>query len=121
MDTRKRIDDPDGDIYSRRNRVVDNGPRIRSWSVSGVLRPGQAGREVSAQVDLSKDPGYHTIEFSIQTPPISGSLALATVAEVIWSVKGNQVRRLLNVTNGSVISGLADNVSVKIFDASDQL
>jgi hypothetical protein len=56
---------------------------------------------------------YYTIEFNI-TPPTSGYVFC--LAEIIWSAQGNEVRRLISLVNGAVISGTAQFAKVRIFD-----
>lgn len=74
--------------------------------------------EVSFQSKFSKTedgPGaqYFTIEFNV-TPPVSGYYFC--LAEIIWSTEGNEVRRLISLVNGAVISGTAQFAKVRIFD-----
>lgn len=110
---------PDPELRELQVRALKKAEsEVKSWSKFGPLRAGIVGSAQVAQVDLSTNPAYHTVQFAIKALDPQGALAVATVAEVIWSVQGNQIRRLINVTNGAALSGLADNVNIKIFDAS---
>lgn len=103
-----------------------------AWSASGNLfYPGWNGdpttgvrrnAAVSIQADF-KTAGYYTLQFGV-TPPnarngfdISGNVVAQ--AEVLWSVKGNFVRRFFNVYNGTTISGAGEGILVRVRDASE--
>lgn len=67
------------------------------------------------QTDL--DPGEYTIQFSVIPP--SDNHGFAAYAIVNWKVAGHQLRRVVSVASGAVISGVADAVDVQIVDVSD--
>jgi hypothetical protein len=86
------------------------------WQVFGtlVVGSGSSGQNIHAQADFPK-AGYYTIEFSIDVP---ASGQFDAVAEVVWSVEGNDVRRFISVGSGTTISGTGAGVKVKVYDRS---
>jgi hypothetical protein len=63
------------------------------------------------------EPGEYTIQFSVIPP--SDNKGFAAYAIVNWKVAGHQLRRVVSVASGAVISGVADAVDVQIVDVSD--
>jgi len=63
------------------------------------------------------DPGEYTIQFSVIPP--SDNKGFAAYAIVNWKVDGHQIRRVVSVASGAVISGVADSVDVQLVDVSD--
>ena len=66
------------------------------------------------------DPGNYTLQFGLEDPnnPSVASAITQPRAEIYWVVGGNQVRRVVDVNNGISISGVAEGVSVSIYDDS---
>lgn len=125
--------DPD-DIYQRRARRPNIENAAYGWSSSGniivPIVPFGAGGETSPiekigplQIRFPK-PGYHTVQFNlIQKRPainedVLNPLAVRAGAEIIWSVQGNSVRRQINVTDGTAISGTGEGANILVFDDS---
>lgn len=88
------------------------------WSVSGNADCG--GNASPSLQAIFPEAGQYTVQFFVET--ISGANAAAwaqnTLAEITWSVKGNSVRRLVSVTDGLSVSGVAQGVRVRILDQS---
>lgn len=103
-----------------RRRIFQN--HKKAWSASGQLVTGTDDNLVHLQCNFEGAPEYYTLQFSINYPP-SFDFGLAdyaeAIAEVIWAVEGNQIRRLISITNGTVISGCGQGVSVRIYDWSN--
>lgn len=103
-----------------------------AWSGSGDLYyPGWNGggndgirrrAAVSIQADFKK-AGYYTLQFGVAPPIARGGFDISgnvvAQAEVLWSVKGNFIRRFFNVYNGTTISGAGEGVLVRVRDASE--
>ncbi len=91
-----------------------------SWSQSGMLTPQSNGSAVQMQANFEYDPGPHTVQFLLDGPDESAVVGTRrTVAELTWSVEGNNVTRMIDVVNGTSISGTAQAVRVKVTDDSN--
>jgi hypothetical protein len=87
---------------------------LKGWSTSGKITT-RTTQAVQLQVQFD-DPGYYTVQFNLA---FTGSgIGFDCRAEIIWSVKGNSVRRLVTVSDGLSISGCGEAVKVRIFDNS---
>jgi hypothetical protein len=64
------------------------------------------------------EPGIWTVQFGIAA---GVDIVPNPVAKVQWNVDGNSVTRQLNILDGASLTGLADSVSVDIFDETDYL
>jgi hypothetical protein len=113
----------------------------KSWSQSGDLfTPGNNPPNNSGPVRCTADfddPGFYTVQCDINPPSVpvattggdGGGIIpvaiqnLVTVpalvqAEVIWKNRGNNVRRLISVSQGSSISGFGEGCDVTIQDVT---
>lgn len=102
------------------------GTPIFGWSQSGPLRSGSGpkgsrGVAVGLQANLLHEDSL-TIQFTKSGPtanagnPVTG----ATIAEIVSSIEGNDVRRRMTVIDGSAITvrGKTINVTVRDFTNS---
>lgn len=101
------------------------------WSASGTITvpiiatpPGiDPQGTVGLQVKFSK-PGYHTVQFNvIQNSPaiddaVLNPLIVRPQAEIIWSVAGNSIRRVIDITDGSSVSGTGEALNITVTDNS---
>lgn len=98
--------------------VIDQG----AWSTSGNLfLPSTTGQRRGSGINIQaefKKPGFYSVQFGIVIPPVVTSTVIG-IAEIQWSVNGNTIPRLLNVYNGTIISGGGESVSVRLRDASE--
>lgn len=92
-------------------------PHKTGWSVGGVMLSGDKNTTVSLQADFPRAETY-TVQFSMS--PIDPILAAPNFAEaeLLWSVEGNQIRRLVSVVNGASVSGLGQAVRMTVRDTS---
>lgn len=91
----------------------------KAWSASGNLRTGDSQVSVTLQTPTFEEPDYYTLQFNLHRPPNApANENIAAEAEVVWTVEGNSVRRLITIGSGSVISGCGNNANVKIRDSS---
>lgn len=99
---------------------------LQQRSRSGSLTPGGKQR-INFQLPHFMneqgypDPGNYTVQFSIVDPnnlSFSGDFVRAR-AEIVWSVSGNSVRRIVDCTDGMSVSGTAEGVAVYISDDSN--
>jgi hypothetical protein len=110
-------------IKAGKKRVpVEVEPPI-GWSVTGSLVPGvsQSSQQVQLQAKFVRQMQTHTIQFDGADNSIILPLAatLLTRAEILWGVEGSTIRRLIDIQDGASISGVAQSVTVNIFDRSD--
>jgi hypothetical protein len=116
------MSDPWSDIeYSEENPIIcseDNmAAKIRDcWSQSGTLRATNPNRNVTLQANFPKSSVY-TVQFLIQNTTIAA--VISPTAEITWSVEGNQVKRIVSVTNGTCVTGVGQGVSVRLFDNAE--
>jgi hypothetical protein len=126
---RSTLDD-DGAIYGdRRFRPTQRESFLKGWSSGGKLEVGAnvtgfgnvTGKSDAVGLAVNfKHPNTYTLQFftdALQHPNPSGT-AIQTLAEIIWSVSGNSVRRLISLINGTALSGSGEGVTVKIYDWS---
>jgi hypothetical protein len=95
-------------------QLTDMSRTLIQGSAGGQLPIGTPNRGLM-QTDL--EPGEYTIQFSVIPP--SDNRGFAAYAIVNWKVGGHQLRRVVSVASGAVISGVADAVDVQIVDVSD--
>jgi len=79
-----------------------------------VIVKGGAGQRVPFQA-AGLEPGMYTIQFDID---IDASKGYEPTAEIRWSVRGNTVRRVINVRQGCMISGPCEAANVLCYDTS---
>lgn len=110
-------------------RIPVQVPAPFGWSVSGTLGvgenpfdllPGPPRRQVQLSCSFARQMQTHTIQFN---GPDNNNLQVTgtgvrTQAEILWSVGGNVVRRVIDVLDGSAISGEAEGVGINIYDYS---
>lgn len=89
----------------------------KAWSSAGIIsNGGYAVNPVSVDLNVNfPHPGEYTAQFNID--PIL-TIGQKCFAEIIWSVEGNSVRRVLSVLDGASITGRGQGIKVKIFDQS---
>lgn len=90
---------------------IDDG-----WSSSGTLTAGDTDSAVQLQANFDT-PGAYTVQFSVSEYDPATDFPLP-IAEVIWSVEGNYVRRVISVSNGISISGVGQGVKVVVRDGA---
>lgn len=133
LDNEAEIPMNDDDVYdNRRKRRPAPANPIWGWSSSGKIivprialgEDKQAIEEVpQLQIQFPK-PGYHTVQFNLiqRRPAIDDSvlnpLVVRAGAEILWSVAGNTVRRVINVTDGMSLSGTGEAATINMFDDS---
>lgn len=95
------------------------------WSQSGTLRvrdSRNSGVGLQAEFPVL---GNYTVQFNIAPVAYTtggGIPSHSTArAEITWSVKGNFVRRVISVVDGSSITGTAEAVNVRLLDDSGPL
>jgi hypothetical protein len=121
MDTRIDIDDPDGDIYTRRGRVSQINPApVQGWSSGGLVEtsppgaPFESAKQLGLQVSF-QEADIYTVQFSRSVAPNGGGLYRAR-ARITWSVQGNSTTRILDVVDGASISGTCRSLNVDVYD-----
>lgn len=102
------------DFENRDVMTIDNRTSQGGWSTSGFIT-SQDGENsaVKLQAIFPKADNY-SVQFSVGTG--NGNLINPT-AEIVWSLEGNSVRRLVSVINGLTVTGMAQGASVRVYDA----
>jgi len=94
---------------------------IRGWSKSGNLFTGHDPRAttppsaLSMQADLNQEDSV-TTQFNLEADP---GIITNTRAEIVSSVKGQSVRRLVTVVDGMSITTRGKSITVKVRDFTD--
>jgi hypothetical protein len=89
----------------------------KGWSKSGTLVTG-VDNAITMQASFIDEPGYYTVQFNNGGVQPAVGMVQQVLAETVWTVEGNSVRRLITVGDGASISGAGQSVNVKVFDNS---
>jgi hypothetical protein len=98
--------------------------QVRKAQISEVLTTSNtlgsfAGSPIpNLQID-NLEAGEYSLQFQVIEPPIDG-LGHATYAIIRWKVQGQQIQRIISVSSGAVIGGVAQAVDVYLLDQSDR-
>ena len=99
-------------------------PKLKAWqgSVDVLTTANNAPALTGPSVPLLQanfdSAEYYTVQFGI-TYPDPPTLQIANpIATLIWSVEGNNIRRKINVGNGTVISAPGEAVAIYVQDAT---
>lgn len=82
------------------------------WATSGTLATMNRRKGVQLQADFPVLDTY-TVQFNIMAPDVT----IRPQASITWSVNGNQVTRIVDVFEGTSVSGQAESVTVVLYDA----
>lgn len=86
----------------------------QGWSASGTLITGDSLTRVILQANFVDLPANYTVQFGLQKA--DDAQIVQPKAEVVWSVEGNSVRRLVNIVNGLSMTGTGQAVKVTLWD-----
>jgi hypothetical protein len=101
------------------------------WSATGTMRNNGNSHTAHLQVNfLEKETRpspskNYTVQFSVgptidrTTKQIRTDVSVRPQAEIKWSVEGNDVRRVVDVTNGMSLTGVGEAIRVTCSDASN--
>lgn len=89
----------------------------KGWSASQTLA-AVSGDSFQLQANFA-EPGPYTAQFTVNYPGAWG-INFSCVAQIDWKVEGNWVTRLVNVTNGTSISGTSQGVRIIVRDTSSR-
>ena len=98
----------------------ENKGELGGWSGTKNLIMGSDQEVLVVQAKVGK-PDSFTAQFFLgaaEPPFVGANSPIRALAEVLWTVKGNSVRRLVSVVNGMSITGRADNFNIRVFDFS---
>lgn len=96
--------------------IVPTAAKVTLVPPGTVNGPGQS---VSGLALANLAPGPYTLHFSFQMlPPTSGVKAAVVDAVITWKVNGQQVRRVVSVTNGLAITCHCEGVDVVLTDTT---
>lgn len=93
------------------------------WQTTGTLITQNPGQRVSMQADFPESAVY-TVQFSIDVVPAKIPNGLGVLVQpdyeveavIDWKVEGGNVRRRINVGNGTEISAPSQAVNVAMYD-----
>ncbi len=99
------------------------------WSATGTMRNNGISAASHLQANFLPEVGRHdpsknyTVQFTVGPTknPVTKqiiSVGVNAIAEIKWSVEGNDVRRLVSVANGVSLTGVGEAVRVAVFDRS---
>ena len=110
----------DSEIFSGSPETLVN---LQGWSASAELTSGIIATPSNTALVMQttfKKLNTYTLQFTLN-PLTNPTNYIQAIAEIIWSVKGNSLRRQISVTNGAAISGVGESVSVKVTDFSSNV
>lgn len=82
------------------------------WSSSGKLTVGASGQPITMQAAFPVADLY-TVQFAVAPP---ADAAFRAVATITWTVEGNQITRMVDVSNGVSVSAPSQAVHVRVND-----
>lgn len=90
------------------------------WSKTGVLRSGSVDAQVTMACKFTRQIQTHTIQFDGPNNDIESGAArtLRPQARITWMVNGVGIVRVIDVIDGTSISGQAESVDVIVSDAT---
>lgn len=111
-------------IREGKTRLPVEPPRTIGWSQRGLLKANSSAViGVQLQVDFSGQMQTHTIQFdgfdnNLDVGNGPDARTAVAEAEILWSVEGNTIRRLVSVLDGQSVSGAAQAVAINIRDVT---
>lgn len=114
-----------GDDGGMREAPNDPNQRVQGgWSQSGPLVQFSGSQRVKCQANLPESTVY-TVQFNIVPPSprtFGGEnyvFAYRAISVIKWSVEGSYVQRMIDIGNGTAISGPAQGFNLWVQDESD--
>lgn len=108
-----------GCYYSGDEYVMSETGAYNGWSASGRLVSKDSNPAVQLQANFQDSTPY-TVQFSITNlKATDGSTDVGSynpTAEIVWSVEGNSVRRVVSVINGTSVTGVGQGCRVTVRD-----
>jgi hypothetical protein len=87
------------------------------WGLSGSLYTNNIdsnNNPVKLAVDRFDRAAVFTVQFGLNLG--DGGFAVQAEAEVVWSVNGQPIRRVVSISQGCSISGVTESINVKMYD-----
>jgi hypothetical protein len=113
------VDCDAGDEECMGKRVVASSLRGLTTSTNALgsfFSTAGVTNQTSGMETNELEPGEYTLQFGVQ-PPADGH-GFATYAVINWKIAGQQQQRIMSIYQGASISGVAEGVSVQLFDQS---
>ena len=108
-----------GCYYSGDEYVMSETGAYSGWSASGDLISKDSIPAVQLQANF-QDPTPYTVQFAVTnlhaTNGSSNVGAYNPTAEIVWSVEGNSVRRVVSIINGTSVTGVGQGCRVTVRD-----
>jgi hypothetical protein len=106
------------EIETMNDRAHARPPKF-GWAQSGTMTPVNANSSVNLQKEFPVS-GEYTVQFQVNGPDESNTATGTRIvrASVTWAINGNPITRIIDVVNGTSISGISESVDVRVFDAS---
>ena len=89
--------------------------RQSGWAQSGNLYTGTDNSVVKLMVERFDRAAVYTVQIGLNVGDADGQPVQAE-AEVIWSINGTPIRRVVSVSQGCSISGVTESARVTVYD-----
>ena len=96
--------------------------RQSGWAQSGSLytnawtRPGSGNQAVKCMVEKFDRASIYTVQIGLNVG--DGGFPVQAEAEVIWSINGTPIRRVVSVSQGVSITGVTESARIAVYDAT---
>ncbi len=96
--------------------------RQSGWAQSGPLytnawtRPGSGNQAVKCMVEKFDRASIYTVQIGLNVG--DGGFPVQAEAEVIWSINGTPIRRVVSVSQGVSITGVTESARIAVYDAT---
>lgn len=108
--------------------IGEIGRKVKGWQQSSTLHAGDPTKRFTMQANF-EEADYYTVQFGVilpdGTPLVNAADYIPTSvpivaprAKISWSVEGQTVARLLDVGNGTTISGPGQAARIEAYDAA---
>lgn len=88
--------------------------KYRGWSASETINNWDTEATVHLQANFESTAEPYTIQFGVTTPDPSDNIN--PIADIVWTVEGNEVRRTVSVINGLSVTGTGQAVRVEVYE-----
>jgi hypothetical protein len=97
------------DWMHRQSGWAQSGPLYTTQGTSGV-----GNQAVKCMVERFDRAAVFTVQIGLNVG--DGGFPVQTLAEVIWSINGTPIRRLVSVSQGTSITGVTESARIAVYD-----
>jgi hypothetical protein len=94
--------------------------RQSGWAQSGPLYTGQSNSIVKLMVERFDRASVYTVQLGLNVLDGDGQPVQAQ-AEVVWSINGTPIRRVVSISQGCSITGVTESARVTVYDVTPQV